>query len=250
MNIKTGITLGALSFGYLFIASYALEVAHFDLRGRVEALEMQHLELRNEREMLETRLNTLTERFAGVECQAKLAIAGVRMGHKQAYNLLLNYFGPIIQPAAERYGVDPHLIASVIWAESRGNANAVSRAGARGLMQLIDKTAESVGVKDSYDPVQNVNGGTLYLARMLDRFQGDLPLALAAYNAGPDAVERWSGIPPYPETQTYINRVISTYEFLRSGPIDSCGRSQTESSKVAYTPQQASSPAIAFQSED
>jgi soluble lytic murein transglycosylase-like protein len=98
-------------------------------------------------------------------------------------------------------------------AESDGNARAVSRAGARGLMQLMPGTATELGVEDSFEPGENVNGGSAYLDALLTRYHGQLALALAAYNAGPQAVDRYHGIPPYHETRAYVARVI--HEFNR-----------------------------------
>lgn len=113
---------------------------------------------------------------------------------------------PIICGAAEKNGLDPNVIKAVIRAESGFNADAVSRAGARGLMQLMPSTAMSLGV-DPTDPEQAINGGARYLRQQLDRF-GSLELALAAYNAGPGAVQRYGGVPPYSETQDYIRKVL------------------------------------------
>jgi soluble lytic murein transglycosylase-like protein len=114
-----------------------------------------------------------------------------------------------VDAAAAEYGVPAALIRAVIEQESGGNADAVSPAGALGLMQLMPDTARSLGISDPMDPVQNIFGGTRYLAQLLKQFGGRVDLALAAYNAGPGAVERWGGIPPYPETQAYVRSVLS-----------------------------------------
>ena len=115
-------------------------------------------------------------------------------------------FGRFIQEAAEETRLDSALISSVIRAESNGNPKAVSRAGAKGLMQLADSTAEELKVRDPFDPRENIRAGSRYLRRMIDRF-GDLKLALAAYNAGPGNVEKYGGVPPFAETQAYVRRV-------------------------------------------
>jgi soluble lytic murein transglycosylase-like protein len=128
---------------------------------------------------------------------------------------LFPHLDSVIQPAAEKYGLDPNLVAAVIWAESSGDPNAVSKKGARGLMQLMPATARELGVGNVLDPGQNVDGGSNYLRRMLDAHDGDLNLALAAYNAGPDAVRKYGGVPPYPETQDYVGKVIRVYERAR-----------------------------------
>jgi len=122
-----------------------------------------------------------------------------------------------IAPAASKYGVAPELVAAVIWAESSGDPNATSHRGARGLMQLMPETATELGVTTILDPRENVEGGTRYLRQMLDAHEGDVSLALAAYNAGPEAVRRYRGIPPYRETREYVGRVIRVYERALGG---------------------------------
>ena len=116
-----------------------------------------------------------------------------------------------ILQAAERYGVEAKLVEAVIGVESAFNPWAVSRKGARGLMQLMPQTASLLGVRNSFSPGQNIEGGVRYLRHLLDRYRGNLPLALAAYNAGAQAVDRYRGIPPYPETHEYVQRVLRVY---------------------------------------
>jgi soluble lytic murein transglycosylase-like protein len=118
----------------------------------------------------------------------------------------------LVQSSAATWGVDPDLIRAVMANESAFNPNATSKAGAQGLMQLMPETAASLGVTNGYDPEQNVWGGTRYLRSMLDRFGGDLTKAIAAYNAGPNAVERYGGVPPYAETQAYVENVLDSYQ--------------------------------------
>lgn len=125
-------------------------------------------------------------------------------------------FADIVKTASEKYNVDEELINSVIKAESNFYPNAVSNCGAEGLMQLMPGTALSLGVNDSFDPEQNILGGTNYLRKMLTRYGGDVELALAAYNAGPGAVDKYEGIPPYAETQAYVKRVLNYYGVQKS----------------------------------
>ena len=113
-----------------------------------------------------------------------------------------------IDAAASRHGIDPALLRGLIRAESGFNPNAGSPAGAQGLTQLMPATARSLGVTNPLDPVQSIEGGARYLRQQLDRFGGNERLALAAYNAGPGAVQRFGGVPPYAETQTYVQRVL------------------------------------------
>ncbi len=116
----------------------------------------------------------------------------------------------LIKEAAARYQVDPRLVAAVAQTESGGNQEAVSPAGAVGVMQLMPETAAGLGV-DPYDKRQNIEGGAKYLRQMMDTFGGDVQKAVAAYNAGPQAVKEYNGIPPYRETQDYVNKVLDIY---------------------------------------
>jgi soluble lytic murein transglycosylase-like protein len=118
---------------------------------------------------------------------------------------------PMLAKAGTTYNVDADLLASVVRAESAGHSRAVSRAGAQGLMQLMPGTASDLGVADTFAPKENIQGGTAYLDWLLKRYRDNLQLALAAYNAGPAAVDRWHGIPPYRETRLYVARVIREY---------------------------------------
>jgi len=131
-----------------------------------------------------------------------------------------------IRSAASKYGLDPKLIASVISVESNFNSHAVSSKSALGLMQLEPKTAVELSVWDVFDPKQNIDGGALYLRQLLDRYSQNLILTLAAYNAGPDRVDRYRGIPPFPETHDYIRRVTQKLRANTAAPeLDTVGSS-------------------------
>jgi soluble lytic murein transglycosylase-like protein len=137
-------------------------------------------------------------------CYACSALPGVNFG-----TLRLNTaaYEAEIRTAAALHGVDEAIVRAIIHAESSFNPNARSRVGAQGLMQLMPPTARRFGVSDAYDPAQNIRGGVQYLAWLLKRYNGDLTLAAAGYNAGEGAVDRYKGVPPYSETRRYVERV-------------------------------------------
>ena len=122
----------------------------------------------------------------------------------------------LIREGARRYGLDPELIKAVIRVESNYDPSAVSVAGAMGLMQLMPETALGLGVENAFNPSENILGGTKLLSRLLDRFNGDLTLTLAAYHAGAKRVEEHGGVPPIPQTRRYIRKVLSAYKVYRN----------------------------------
>ncbi len=126
-------------------------------------------------------------------------------------NQFISQYGYIIEQASKQFGIDPHLIQAVIKAESGFDHQAVSKAGAQGLMQLMPETAGDMAVEDPFDPQENIFGGVRYLSLMLKRFKNDEILALAAYNAGPKNVEAYKGIPPFPETRNFVEKVMHFY---------------------------------------
>ncbi|MBI5730135.1 MAG: transglycosylase SLT domain-containing protein [Ignavibacteriales bacterium] len=124
----------------------------------------------------------------------------------------LNNYEKHIEEAASTFGIDKNVIKSIIMTESAANNKAVSGARAKGLMQLMDSTATDMGVRNVFNPKENIFGGTKYFAQMLRQYSGDIKLALAAYNAGPQNVEKFNGVPPFGETKNYINKVLGYLE--------------------------------------
>lgn len=127
----------------------------------------------------------------------------------------LKKFEPVIEEASKIYGVHTDIIKSIILAESAGNEKAVSKANAKGLMQLIDSTAAEMGVRNSFDPEQNILGGTKYFSQLLKQYNGNLKLAFAAYNAGPQNVNKYNDVPPFEETKNYVARIFGYLNFFR-----------------------------------
>jgi soluble lytic murein transglycosylase-like protein len=126
---------------------------------------------------------------------------------------------PAVQELSQRYGLDPLLVHAVIMQESGYKPSAVSQAGALGLMQLMPATAKGLGVTDPLNPLQNLEGGVKYLAQQVQRFGGNIPMALAAYNAGPNAVAQYGGIPPYSETKNYVRTILVNYLKSKAGAL-------------------------------
>jgi hypothetical protein len=148
----------------------------------------------------------------------------------------------VVNSASAAYHLDPDLVNSVIHAESGFNSRAVSPKGARGLMQLMPGTANQLGVNDAFDPQANVGGGSRYLRELLERYNFDLVKALAAYNAGPERVEQYRGVPPFRETRAYVARIVHEYN-LKKIAQEKEAKQKRVSSKTPSHPHRASKPA-------
>jgi Transglycosylase SLT domain len=142
----------------------------------------------------------------------------------------------LVEAAAKRYNVDADLISSVIAVESNFEPKAVSRKNARGLMQLLPETAARLGVQNIFDPKENIEAGTKYLSNLLQRYHSDLALALAAYNAGPDNVQRYGRVPPFRETTAYVRRVKSGYTKRKTEAAAPTATSPTAKTEAIPTP--------------
>ena len=155
----------------------------------------------------------------------------------------------VVNTASAEYHLDPDLVNSVIHAESGFNSHAVSPKGARGLMQLMPNTASQLGVNNAFDPQDNVQGGSRYLRELLERYNFDLVKALAAYNAGPERVEQYNGVPPFRETRAYVARIVHEYNVKKTAQEKEEKRKQlaakTPAAKVAKSPKPALKPAVA-----
>jgi soluble lytic murein transglycosylase len=140
----------------------------------------------------------------------------MRTYQKRPKEFIKKYDG-VIQQAARRFRLDPLFVKAVIRAESAFDHKAVSRKGAQGLMQLMPETADQMKVNNPFNPEENIIGGTRYLGILMEKYKNNKSLALAAYNAGPDTVDNYKGIPPYPETRTFVRRVMTYYDDYRAG---------------------------------
>ena len=148
--------------------------------------------------------------FTNIKTDSRYRIY-IRSARKTPTEYIEEYKG-IIKQASEQFGIDPHFIRAIIKAESGFDHKAVSTKGAQGLMQLMPGTAGDMAVEDPFDPEENIFGGTRYFSLLLKRFKNDKILALAAYNAGPETVESYNGVPPFPETEAFVKKVMGYYE--------------------------------------
>lgn len=159
-----------------------------------------------------TRIQEIRERFANITGTVKNSDVSFQDTLNKAIEGKENPFSELINTYSQKYGVDPKLVTSIIKAESNFNPNAVSKAGASGLMQLMPETAKMLGITNIFEPKENIEGGIRYFKGLLDEFNQNLPLSLAAYNAGPDVVKKTNDIPPIDETKNYVEKVLKYYK--------------------------------------
>jgi len=211
LNRKLILVIGALFLAPLFLAT-ALRAEYVVLRSgqRLTVTGYQLLGSKYRLQMNGGFVEIPTEEVVAIEPEEVFTpiVVTVKPG-ALAQNA---QFGQFIQSAATRFHVDADLISSVIAIESNFNPKAVSRKNARGLMQLIPGTANRLGVRNVFDPAENIDAGTRYLGELLHRYDNDLILALAAYNAGPERVQKYGRVPPFPETMSYVKKVKHTYD--------------------------------------
>lgn len=156
-------------------------------------------------------INSFATRVIGspISFEAKVKASFSTLFNELSATSAKKQFGPTIELVAREHNIDPKVIHAVIEQESGYNPNAVSHRGAKGLMQLMPGTAKELGVKDPLNPEENIRAGTKYLSSLLNHYHGNLTLALSAYNAGPNNVDRYGGVPPFKETQNYVNKIMS-----------------------------------------
>ena len=164
-------------------------------------------------------LVTVGNAWAGIYCYTdeKGQIYAIYQEEELAIKTKEDGFDLFIKELAKKHNLDPLLVKAIIKVESDFEVDALSRKGAQGLMQLMPQTARDLKVKDVWDPHHNIEGGIKYLHKMFNKFNNNLSLALAAYNAGPNKVKRYGGIPPYPETQRFVRKVIKYYQYYKVG---------------------------------
>lgn len=199
-------------------SAYDLGFMYFNGRGRARDLSVAMHWFKAAAEGGDVHAKKMLERYADLTpaedsgCKAVVAVPELKVVSDSSSNPNKQIVAGWVNQIAPFYGIDPELVMAVIRAESAFNIRAASNKNAQGLMQLIPETAARFGVTDSWDPVQNIKGGTAYLQWLIRHFEGKVDLVLAAYNAGEGAVERYHGIPPYPETQNYVKQILARYQ--------------------------------------
>jgi hypothetical protein len=199
-------------------SAYDLGFMYFNGRGRSRDLSVAMHWFKLAADAGDAHAKKMLERYADLTpsedagCKSVAPVLELKVTSDTSSNPNKQVVAGWVNQIAPFYGIDPELVMAVIRAESAFNIKAASNKNAQGLMQLIPETAARFGVIDSWDPVQNIKGGTAYLQWLIRHFEGKVDLVLAAYNAGEGAVERYHGIPPYPETQNYVKQILSRYQ--------------------------------------
>ena len=199
-------------------SAYNLGFMYFNGRGRSRDLSVAMHWFKLAADAGDAHAKKMLERYADLTtsedtgCKAVVPVHELKVASDSISNPNKQVVAGWVNQIAPFYGIDPELVMAVIRAESAFNIKAASNKNAQGLMQLIPETAARFGVTDSWDPVQNIKGGTAYLQWLIRHFEGKVDLVLAAYNAGEGAVERYHGIPPYPETQNYVKQILLRYQ--------------------------------------
>ena len=188
----------------------------FSLLSVPEAISSQQSSRLNLKDhSLQPALMPVPSQVAGSTAQ-QIGLSQIGTGVSLYLGMPDRLFTDIIEKAAQKHQVDPNLVKAIIMAESGYNHRAVSKKGARGLMQLMPHTAKSLGVRNIFDPEENINGGVLYMKKLLKRFKGNTKLALAAYNAGSRYVHHYKGIPPFLQTRTFIKKVLKYHRLYKT----------------------------------
>lgn len=220
MNGASGSMFGEESYGGDYFDSlFQNEIAGQMSKGKgLGIADMIYFKLTGEKlsnvDLLNIKMKPL-QRFDQIKIEGMdKSIRGIKPSNESLKRI--ERFDDHIEEASKQFGIDKNIIRSVILAESAGKETAVSSANAKGLMQLIDSTAKDMGVRNVWDPKENIFGGTKYLAEMLRQYSGNIKFALAAYNAGPGNVNKYNGIPPFEETQNYVTRVMGYLNHFKS----------------------------------
>ena len=194
---------------YFFLSSFSLEARIYKYEKSDGTIVYTNKKPASQKNYKKLNSSSLGKRYSVLYLNGKIK-------EFSPSNKIKKKYIPIIKKNARKHNVHPALIYAIIEAESSFRERAISAVGAQGLMQLMPKTAKELGIKDPFDARQNIFGGTLYLKRMLKLFKQDMSLAVAAYNAGPGAVKKYKGIPPFKETENYVDKVMWLYyKYLR-----------------------------------